>query len=190
MFCVNCGKEIASDARFCSYCGAPVKDVIVRSPAPEPQKEAFAENETLPPEQAVSENTVLTSEQTDPQNAVFEEQPNDVPRNTPLEEGTPLPMPNDIPTSGVGTSSSAELSAPANANIPNTPITPNSPNTENTNAAPAAFAATTAPAAPGAPAPEKPERRFTLGHIFICLAAVAVMAITAGVFAGLYFSVV
>lgn len=158
MFCVNCGKELANDARFCSFCGAPVKDVIVRTA--EPQKEAVAENETLNAEQPVSEEAVLTTEQAVPENEVSEEQPGDAALNAPLEEKTSLPTPNVIPTMGVGTSS------PANAN---TPIT------ENTNAV---------------PAPEKPERRYTLGHIFICLAAVAVMAITAGVFAGLYFSVV
>lgn len=37
---------------------------------------------------------------------------------------------------------------------------------------------------------EKPEKYYTFGHIAMCLAAVAVMAIVAGVFAGLYFSVV
>lgn len=36
----------------------------------------------------------------------------------------------------------------------------------------------------------KVEKYYTLGHIMLCLAAVAVMAITAGVFAGLYFSVI
>ena len=37
---------------------------------------------------------------------------------------------------------------------------------------------------------QKPEKYYTFGHIALCLAAVAVMAIIAGVFAGLYFSVV
>lgn len=164
MFCVNCGKELANDARFCSFCGAPVKDVIVRTA--EPQKEAVAENETLNAEQPVSEEAVLTTEQAVPENEVSEEQPGDAALNAPLEEKTSLPTPNVIPTMGVGTSS------PANANTPIAPIA------ENPNVAPAPSA------------PEKPERRYTLGHIFICLAAVAVMAITAGVFAGLYFSVV
>ncbi len=36
----------------------------------------------------------------------------------------------------------------------------------------------------------KTEKYYTFGHIALCLAAVAVMAITAGVFAGLYFSVI
>lgn len=163
MFCVNCGKELANDARFCSFCGAPVKDVIVRTTVAEPQKEAVAENETLNAEQPVSEEAVLTTEQAVPENEVSEEQPGIAPQNALSVEETSLPTPNVIPTMGVGTSS------PANANTPNT---------ENPNVAPAPSA------------PEKPERRYTLGHIFICLAAVAVMAITAGVFAGLYFSVV
>ncbi len=41
-----------------------------------------------------------------------------------------------------------------------------------------------------APAAPVPEKYYTFGHIAMCLAAVAVMAIVAGVFAGLYFSVV
>lgn len=38
-----------------------------------------------------------------------------------------------------------------------------------------------------APTSPMPERKYTLGHIIMCLAAVAVMAIVAGIFAGLYF---
>lgn len=40
------------------------------------------------------------------------------------------------------------------------------------------------------PAKPLPERKYTFGHIMLCLSAVAIMAIVAGVFAGLYFSVV
>lgn len=36
----------------------------------------------------------------------------------------------------------------------------------------------------------QPERKYSLRHIVMCLAAAAVMAVTAGVFAGLYFSVI
>ncbi|MBQ9947620.1 MAG: hypothetical protein IJO91_04445 [Oscillospiraceae bacterium] len=36
----------------------------------------------------------------------------------------------------------------------------------------------------------KVEKYYTLGHIMLCLGAVAIMAIVAGVFAGLYFSVI
>lgn len=37
---------------------------------------------------------------------------------------------------------------------------------------------------------EKPVKYYTFGHIALCLAAVGVMAVVAGVFAGLYFSVI
>ena len=44
---------------------------------------------------------------------------------------------------------------------------------------------------PLSPVPEEKEPKYyTFGHIALCLAAVAVMAIVAGVFAGLYFSVI
>ena len=43
---------------------------------------------------------------------------------------------------------------------------------------------------PPASQPVKEEKYYTFKHIAMCLAAVAVMAIVAGVFAGLYFSVV
>ncbi len=40
------------------------------------------------------------------------------------------------------------------------------------------------------PLPVKEEKYYTFNHILLCLAAVAVMAVVAGVFAGLYFSVI
>lgn len=43
---------------------------------------------------------------------------------------------------------------------------------------------------PEKPAKALPERKYTFGHIMMCLGAVAIMAIVAGVFAGLYFTVV
>ncbi len=42
--------------------------------------------------------------------------------------------------------------------------------------------------APPAAHPVKEEKYYTFNHILLCLGAVAVMAIVAGVFAGLYFS--
>lgn len=38
--------------------------------------------------------------------------------------------------------------------------------------------------------PPKAERYYTFGHIMLCLSAVALMAIVAGVFAGLYFTAI
>ncbi len=45
-------------------------------------------------------------------------------------------------------------------------------------------------APPQPPVPAKGEKLYTFNHILLCLAAVAVMAVVAGVFAGLYFSVI
>lgn len=39
MFCTNCGKEIASDSKFCPKCGTPVDDIPVRQEGPEVKKD-------------------------------------------------------------------------------------------------------------------------------------------------------
>lgn len=89
-------------------------------------------------------------------------------QNTPNEEASyltdPYPTPGAIPKSG-GSVSDA-FSAPMGY-IPPAPLIE-----------------------PVSLVPEKRERKYTLGHILLCLASTAIMAITAGVFAGLYFSVV
>ncbi len=81
-----------------------------------------------------------------------------------------IPTPNAIPTYGTST--------PV---YPTPPVYPNPP--ANTVPITQEIKAESAPE-------NKSERKYTLGHIMMCLAAVAVMAIVAGVFAGLYFSVV
>ncbi len=75
-----------------------------------------------------------------------------------------------------------EASAPA--------AEPSAPVAEVPAAAPTANAAQTPIAAQTAPVPAKAEKTYTFNHILMCLAAVAVMAVVAGVFAGLYFSVI
>lgn len=59
-------------------------------------------------------------------------------------------------------------------------------------ASPAGTIDFSAPIQPVQPAPpaEETGKRYTFGHIALCLAAVGVMAIVAGIFAGLYFSVI
>ena len=74
------------------------------------------------------------------------------------------------------------------------------PATEQANAAPQSAAQMyTIPQPPVGFAPEPPvpptkpvkeEKYYTFGHIMLCLGAAAIMAIAAGVFAGLYFSVI
>lgn len=59
-------------------------------------------------------------------------------------------------------------------------------------ASPAGTIDFSAPIQPVQPAPpaEETGKRYTFGHIALCLAAVGVMAVVAGIFAGLYFSVI
>lgn len=59
-------------------------------------------------------------------------------------------------------------------------------------ASPAGTIDFSAPIQPVQPAPpaEESGKRYTFGHIALCLAAVGVMAVVAGIFAGLYFSVI
>ncbi|MDE6030611.1 MAG: zinc-ribbon domain-containing protein [Oscillospiraceae bacterium] len=63
---------------------------------------------------------------------------------------------------------------------------------ELTTSSPAGTIDFSAPIQPTQPAPpaEESGKRYTFGHIALCLAAVGVMAIVAGIFAGLYFSVI
>lgn len=190
MFCTNCGKEIIDTARFCNFCGMPVRNMAasvpvqpiqpVRQSAAEPVVEqpapANSESGDIPSEENVSESisgdsvadarkyaaesTVGTALETDPDTAENESL-------TSVTINAAIPTPNTIPTQGTST--------PAYS-VP--PVYP-------------AQSVNSVPAQPPADAAEKkPERRYTLGHIMMCLAAVAVMAIVAGVFAGLYFSVV
>ena len=80
-------------------------------------------------------------------------------------EAEPYPMPGAIPKSGGSFSGAYSMPLPdTTVNIAAEPVN-------------------------STPKRER-ERKYTLGHILLCLASTAIMAITAGVFAGLYFSVV
>lgn len=202
MFCTNCGKEIIDTARFCNFCGAPVKNAAVPpvqpvqqpiypQPAPEPVQpmpteqakpeqtnisETSASGEigggeaagsipdTAPEENAFTEVAAEPDEISDTLSEPFSENASAVPPS----DGA-FPRPNVIPTAGESTS--ASYAQPSYPSVPTAPIAPVVP------------VQSAVPAA-------KPERKYTFGHIMMCLAAVAVMAIVAGVFAGLYFSVV
>lgn len=193
MFCTNCGREIIDTARFCSFCGTPIRNMAASIPVqpvqqvqpaqpvqpqavPQPVPEAnYTETADIPITDtagvpaAESENADVTSVESVsempemPEAAV--EAPGEVSAviSAPVTENVPpLPTPNNIPTYGA-----SEPAYPAPPVYPDQNIIPVQS------------------------VPEKrPERKYTLGHIMMCLAAVAVMAIVAGVFAGLYFSVV
>lgn len=106
-----------------------------------------------------------------------------VPTSAPINAGAPASVP-------VNATASVPLNAPASAPVntyasaPVAPAIP-TPNTIPTTGALSYPAVTVTKK-------EKPprERRYTLGHLILCLATAGVMAVAAGIFAGLYFSVI
>lgn len=193
MFCTNCGREIIDTARFCNFCGMPIQNMAASIPVqpvqqvqpaqtvqpqavPQPVPES---DHTESPDIPITENTSVPVSESENAGetaveSVSEMSETALPETPPetsamisapvTENVTTLPTPNNIPTYGA-----SEPAYPAQPAYPN----------QNVNTVPMQ------------PVPEKrPERKYTLGHIMMCLAAVAVMAIVAGVFAGLYFSVV
>lgn len=203
MFCTNCGKEIIDTARFCNFCGAPVKNTagvpaaqtgIIRqeqlaeqvtptmrsepvTPTIQPEQSAQSEytapeSETgIPTSESAPEASETASEMpsfgSEPENAGVYENATD--NSEPAAESdSAIPTPNTIPSYGGSASYSAP---PVSPNIAEQPLMITQEIKSDT-------------------APEvKPERKYTFGHLMMCLAAVAIMAIVAGVFAGLYFSV-
>lgn len=209
MFCTNCGKEIIDTARFCNYCGRPVQNLM--PPPPYISQNTGAQNMGQPYSSAIpmsgapvpeQNNTVIMPENVQPENMdntasdAFPEAPEayapeadsagcntaepEISEAAPetesmsqqtaggtfSAEANPYPTPGNIPKSGGFISGTYSMPMPDTAmNIVSEPVS-------------------SAPTTPGR------ERRYTLGHILLCLASTAIMAITAGVFAGLYFSVV
>lgn len=198
MFCTECGKQIVDTARFCSFCGVPVMNVVVRqpqavapAPAPAPvQQPAVTETpvQEAPAAEAPVNEAPAAEAAVDPtvtEAPVAEPEATEVPvteTEAAVEEAA------GVPTESGSTVTDAPSESPSAAQtyaqgVPQN-MTQNIPQNIPQNAA------VTAPPAVQMPAEPKPERKYTLGHIMLCLATVAVMAITAGVFAGLYFSVV
>ena len=92
-----------------------------------------------------------------------------------IAAAAPAPVSEPAPT--VPEPVSAPVSAPANAPTAPEPVS-------------APFFAESAPVNAPVTAEQPPEKYYTFKHIALCLAAVALMAIVAGVFAGLYFSAI
>ncbi len=209
MFCINCGKQIVDTARFCNYCGTRVvgfDENIQQSPAGNPENPLpisaedgnFPENvensvDLLKMQNEVSSTEPQLNELSEDSDAPFSE--NETEETTGITGTSEAPS-SEIQSGAVGAQHSADvLSAPEASDMQldaNIPIS-----TASGQPAPASRISEQPPinAAPEQPEPAAPpavqhERRYTLGHIIMCLASTAVMAIAAGVFAGLYFSVV
>lgn len=197
MFCSNCGKQIMETARFCNYCGAkivnfdenPVKNSaeISENPISIPAEDVkIPENVENPVDLLRTQGDVSSSA----------EQMNEPPEkgDTPFTE-TEAKETND--TDDMTETPSSEIQSGMIGAQHRTDVSPmpepsdtrfdvNIPRSE-------PISRPLAQSEQISASPEKSgqsERRYTLGHIIMCLVSTAVMAIVAGVFAGLYFSVV
>ena len=205
MFCTSCGREIIDTARFCNYCGRPVQNIAPPSPVypslntqqpyipTSEQNNGAVWHETAESASYSAADTFsynasdilsekLNTNDPDSDTSVSESViSGEAPETEILSQAAaanktafssvfgirdtaPYPTPGTIPKSGG--SISGTYSAPMGGSAINTSVDVTSST------------------------PEKGERKYTLGHILLCLASTAIMAITAGVFAGLYFSVI
>ncbi len=156
---------------FCTNCGKQIVDTARFCNYCGMKIVNFDENSAQTTPQIADVPAPVTTD-----SGVFSENVENVVEN--VENSTPLlNITNEVPSS-----------IPRMNNIPSSGYSPES--------APAPDAIITGtpagPIPPMTPVVEtpKPEHRDTLGHLIMCLASTAVMAVVAGIFAGLYFSVV
>ena len=180
MFCSNCGKEIMDSAKFCNFCGIPISKPESSPILTEPEKSAtpiteVTETAAMPEMTAEPASTPINifdggspqNTEGSPENTEILSEPATSEDTTPTEPVTAAYSslsPEQIPTFGTAQPSYQPM---PQTNFQQTP----QPNF--------------APAPPVEQA--RPERKYTFAHIMMCLGAVAVMAIVAGIFAGLYF---
>ncbi|MDE7192650.1 MAG: zinc ribbon domain-containing protein [Oscillospiraceae bacterium] len=216
MFCSKCGRQINNDALFCTFCGSPTTLAAPAAPAPADSvpagvptpgsipmtSESYAasvplpmagggalsvpaqnaegyETDNAPIDEYESEAVPAASVPTEELSYGNGENIGDISEPTEYEESTARPLGLEQPAASVSLRS--DLAARESA-VPEL-VTAGAAGTVIDFSAPIQ-------SAPPAAQDEKPAKYYTFGHIALCLAAVGVMAIVAGVFAGLYFSVI
>lgn len=173
MICLNCGRENPDGVKFCCFCGASAANAF-NAPL-----ETTAQNSPENGRSDLSESDALSGSAAENRdNGGFFSQPPDL---DALGQSPSVPRPCVIPTSSEQSAAQDTANpqpmpaydnlkyanAPTNSIMMNVPIESAAKSEKN-----------------GA------ERKFTTLHIVLCLTATAVCAIAAGIFAGLYFSVV
>lgn len=162
MFCSNCGREIGDNAKFCNFCGLPVSQPFsqpVSQQISQPVSESISQPIYEPVSEPISQPISVVE--------AVENTPETISESAQAAEGDPVTLPE-----------------PTNAPRPEV-----IPNMGEVSEMQSGIQPQPYQAPPTLQLSEKPmpERKYTLGHIIMCLAAVAVMAIVAGIFAGLYF---
>lgn len=161
MFCNKCGRENAEKSTFCTWCGTRLDSSSVPIPSIIPQ--------TNIPEQ--------TSQSFAPPETDITEQALSDPEAAP--SGNPEPTPEQT----------AEPEASDPLTQPEQPTAPEPSEPEQT-AKSAVWNSEVPLIPPLAENPEKPRKYYTGAHLALCLIVMGVMAAAAGIFAGLYFSVI
>ncbi len=187
MFCTNCGKRIIDTARFCNYCGTKIVGI-------DENRDFVSDNITDNPVSPTPDNVINTENVENSGNLL----------KMTASVPSSIPKMNEIPKSGYSPDSVPitpdaapdPYASPAASVLPETETAPVNPDiAADPYASPAVSVlpeTETAPVNPDIAVLPKEEtpRKYTLGHLIMCLAASGVMAIAAGIFAGLYFSVV
>lgn len=175
MFCSQCGKQLDNNALFCTFCGARTNNT---AGSPAPVSAPVSAPVTAVPE-TVREDSQPTPVSSDTAATEPVSQTAPQPVSEPVPQTAPQPVSEPVPQT---------VPQPAPAPAPEVqPAVTTEPAMDFFNDSPADVQAQV----PLSPVPEEKEPKYyTFGHIALCLAAVAVMAIVAGVFAGLYFSVI
>lgn len=164
MYCQKCGKEIAAGSVFCTWCGA-------RQEMPIPQPEVIPQESQTQPA-PVQENAAPAA----PTAVITPEAPAEAPAETPAPEEPKAEPAAETP----------QESAPAAETAPDNAAENTAPGTE----LPKDFFGDEIKLDSEAKPEDKPQKYYTTAHLVICLAAAGIMAAAAGIFAGLYFSVI
>lgn len=164
MFCLKCGGENAEKSTFCTWCGAKLDIGASSVPTPSviPQSDLH--------EQPI-QTAVLPEEISSPLHS--EEAPavnTDPAPEQPSEPVNTVPLPQPEP--------------PEQPELPKAEEQPTK-NVGWNSEIPLSARASENPEADG-----KPRKYYTGAHLAICLAVTGIMAAAAGIFAGLYFSVI
>ena len=203
MFCTNCGREIINTAKFCNYCGRPTQNTAPPPPYPSHNMGYIPESgqsDTIfrpdPMEYSSSgasemffKNDLDAAESADELNSEFSE-PNTA-EETYITTSKPFITEKTSETETISQQAAANSMFSAGAEPYPTPGTIPKSGGSYSGMYSGAMPDTTVNITAEPPASVSDRKhKYTLGHILLCLASTAIMAITAGIFAGLYFSVV
>ena len=182
MFCSNCGREIGDNAKFCNFCGLPVSQPFsqpVSQQISQPVSESISQPIYEPVSEPISQPISVVE--------AVENTPETISESAQAAEGVPVTLPE--PTNAPRPEVIPNMGEVSEMQSGIQPQPENIPNMGETSELQSGIQPQPYQAPPTLQLSEKPmpERKYTLGHIIMCLAAVAVMAIVAGIFAGLYF---